>query len=280
MGQSMLKGFTVMSLSVGLLSVVLSNSAPAQTPAPKPPPKTTVQKKSPPVVEAPPPIQQWMSVSIVQVKPEMINEWLELNKTVVIPALKKAGVKQRDVWQTAQFGQQFEYIVITPIDDFAQYDGEPPLRKGLGEEGYRAYLEKSRKMVAAVRTYAYLPRADLSHMGKTGWTPKFAVVTSVSVAPGRSQEFESLIRTEVVPAVKKTEISGYFVSQTGFGGDVNQYTTVALYDSFADIGKGSYVERGMGQAAYARFIRKTTGIVVRLERTISRHNSELSFGGQ
>jgi hypothetical protein len=266
-------------LCVGIFSVTLSSRiAPAQAPKPKEPQKTGVQKKSPPAAEAPP-IQRWMSVSVVQIKPEMINEWIDLNKTVVIPALKKAGLKQREAWQTAQFGQAFEYILVTPIDSFAQYDGEPLIRKGLGEEGYNAYLEKARRIVASVRTYAELVRPDLSHTGKTNGPPKFAVVTSVSIAPGRAQEFESLIRTEVVPAVKKTEISGYFVSQTGFGGDVNLYTTVALYASFAEIGKGSYVVRGMGQAAYDRFIRKTTGIVVRLERIVARYNPELSFGG-
>ena len=263
-----------------VLSLMLSgNVASAQTTQPKPPPKTPVQKRVTPVVEAPT-SQQWLSVAAVRLKPEMINDWVELQKTTVIPALKKAGVKMREVWQTAQFGEQFEYFIATPIDSLAQYDGEPPLRKALGEERYRAYLEKSRKMVASVHTSADLVRADLSHLGKMNGPPKFAVLTSVYVAPGRGQDLENLIKAEVLPAVKKTDITGYFVSQTAFGGDVDLYTTVALYDSFADIGKGSYVVRGMGQAAYDRFIRKTTGIVKRLERSIIRYNAELSFGSE
>lgn len=275
-----LKTLPVVWLSMVVLSVtLLSQVAWAQTMQPKPAQKTQPQKKTVTTVEAPQ-IQQWMSVAVVRVKPEMINEWIDLNKTVSIPALKKAGVKQREVWQTAQFGEQFEYVIVTPIDSLAQFDGEPPLRKGLGEEGYRAYLEKSRRMITSVHTYAELARTDLSHMGKMNGPPKFAVVTSVYVAPGRGQDLESLIKAEVLPAVKKTDIAGYFVSHTAFGGDVDLYTTVALYDTFADIGKGSYVVRGMGQAAYDRFIRKTTGIVKRLERSIMRFNAELSFGGE
>src|SRR5262249_36991142 len=35
--------------------------------------------------------------TIVHVKPEMLTEWLDLQKNAVVPALKKAGVKTRTV---------------------------------------------------------------------------------------------------------------------------------------------------------------------------------------
>ena len=272
------KSASPVSLSVLVLIVVLlSQMAGAQSVTPKAPAKTPPRKKAV-AAEAPAP-QQLVSVSVVRVKPDMTNEWIELNKNTVIPALKKAGVKERSCFTTAQFGESFEYVLITPIDNLAQFDGESPLHKALGEAGYQAYLEKARRMVTSVHTFADQERMDLSYLGKMTGPPNLAVVAAVTVAPGRTEEFENLIKTTVLPAVKKAEAKGYFVSQTLFGGDISAYTTVTLYDNFADMAKGSPLVKGMGTAGYASFLRRTAGLVVKAERSVYRYNAELSFGG-
>jgi len=267
------------SLSILVLTVMLlSQFAEAQSVPPKAEAKTPPRKK-PVAVEAPA-AQPLMSVSVVRVKPDMINEWIELNKNTVIPALKKAGVKERGCFTTAQFGESFEYVLLTPIENLAQFDGESPLRRALGEAGYQAYVEKARRMVTSVHTFADAARIDLSYQGKMAGPPKLAVVAAITVAPGRTEEFENLIKTWVLPAVKKGEAKGYFVSQTLLGGDISAYTTVTFYDSFADMAKGSPLVKGMGDAGYASFLRKTAGLVVKAERSVYRFNSELSFGGE
>ena len=265
----------------GLALILLPYPAQPQTNRPKSTQKAQAPKKVVPEKVSPaeePSAPQLMSVSVVRVRPEMVREWINLNKNEIIPALKKAGVKERSIWQTAQFGESFEYVVITPIESLARFDDEPPLRKALGAQGYESYLEKARKIVTAVHTFADQGRMDLSYLGRISGTPKFAVVATVQVAPGRTQDFENLIKAEVLPAVKKADAQSYFVSQTLLGGDISEYTTVTLYDSFADIGKGSPILKGMGQAGYERFLRKTSGIVVRAERSVYRYNEELSFG--
>ena len=233
-------------------------------------PRTAVQQK-PAAAQT-----QWMSISIVRVKPDLIDEWIDFVKNETIPALKKAGIKERTAWQTAQFGEAFEYIFITPVDSLAEYDGEPPIRKALGDQAYRAYLEKSRRMTISVRTYAVQSRPDLSH-GRMEAPPKLAVVNEVQVAPGRSQDFETILKTEVLPAVRKAGVSGYLVSQQMFGGDANVFTTVTPYENFAEIGKGSPIQRAMGTAGYNRFLRRTAGVVTRVVRSIVRLNAELSI---
>ena len=267
------------SLSVLVLTVMLvSQMAEAQSVQPKAATKAPPRKK-PVAAEAAAPAQ-WSAISVVRVKPEMTSEWIELNKNTVIPALKKAGVKERVCFTTAQFGESFEYVFITPIESLAQFDGEPPLRRALGDAGYQAYLEKARRMVTSVHTFADQGRMDLSYQGKMTGPPNIAVVAAVTVAPGRTEEFENLIRTLVLPAVKKAEAKAYFVSQTMLGGDISAYTTVTFYDSFADMAKGSPLVKGMGAAGYASFLRKTAGLVVKAERSVYRFNPELSFGGE
>ena len=273
------------SLSLVLLSVLVltgmlsSQIARAQSAPVKSTPKPPARKKAAPPAEASA-APFLTAVSVVRIKPEMINEWIDLNKNTIIPGLKKAGVKERGCFQTAQFGESFEYVFITPIETLSQYDGESPLRKALGQGGYEAYLEKARRIVTSVHTFADQARLDLSYAGKMTGPPALAVVAAVTVAPGRTQDFENLIKAVVLPAVKKAEAKGYFVTQTLLGGDISAYTTVTYYDNFADIAKGSPLVEGMGAAGYASFLRKTAGIVVRAERSVYRYNAELSFGGE
>ncbi len=264
-----------LALSVALTGMLSFAQNPTQKAAPKKP----APANSKPMADTP--SQEWSSISVVRVKPDMITEWQDLQKNVVNPALKKAGLKERSVFETAVFGQAFEYVVLTPISSFAQYD-EPVgmLRKALGENAYRDYVTKSRRCVVSMQTFAELSRLDLSYMGKmatmTG-PPKLAVVTSLSVLPGRAIAFENLVKNEVLPVMKKADVIAYFLSQTMFGGDGWGYTSVILYDSFAEIGKGSPFVRVLGQTGAATFFAKLAGVVAHQERVIARYNADLSF---
>jgi len=255
--------------------LAVAQNTPSQTAAPK----KAAPKKAKAMADAPPP--QWSSISVVSVKPDMVAEWQDLQKNVVNPALKKAGVKERGIFETAVFGPSYQYVVITPITSFAQYD-EPVglLRKTLGEDAYRDYVAKSRRCVVSVQTYGELARLDLSYMGKMATMtapPKLAVVTSISVMPGRAAAFENLVKTEVLPVMKKADVIGYFVSQSMFGGDAWGYTSVVFWDTFAEIGKGSPFERVLGPAGSAALFAKLAGVVAHQERVIARFNADLSF---
>jgi hypothetical protein len=263
-----------MCIGLAALSAFAQN-----TPSPKAQPKKAMSKVQKPAADAPKP--EWMSISIVRVKPDMVTEWQDLQKSVVNPGLKKAGLKERSVFATAVFGESFEYVILSPITSLSQYD-EPmaPLRKALGEEAYGDYLTKVRRCIASSHTFGAMTRPDLSYFGKmaamTG-PPKLVVVNSISVLPGRAAAFESFIKSDILPVMKKADVLGYFVSQTMFGGDVNEYTTVIFENSFADIGKGTPLLRVLGQDGAARLAAKTAGLFSRHERSIARYIPELSF---
>ena len=70
------------------------------------------------------------------------------------------------------------------------------------------------------------------------------------------------------------------MSRTNFGGDPNEYISLTLLDSFAEIDKGPPLIRGMGgQAGLNRFLPKVAGIIAHQERTVARYVPDLSFGG-
>src|SRR5690349_12121622 len=155
-------------LSVGLalmLLVLPVDGGPAQ--------RKRAQK--PAAVEAPPTASRWLSINVVRVKPDMLTEFEDFSRREITPAMKKIGVKERTAWATGVFGEAFEYVFVTPIDDWAQYDAAPSqITKALGEEGAR----KARRFIESVHTYAVQTRPDLSYMGNMSGPPKLALINS------------------------------------------------------------------------------------------------------
>ena len=87
------------------------------------------------------PAPEFLSITVVSVKPEMMMEFQNFMKNTTNPALKKGGLKWREVWQsTGAAGDAFEYVLVTPVAKLADFDGPSA----------RAAPVPRRKAVAAV----------------------------------------------------------------------------------------------------------------------------------
>jgi hypothetical protein len=249
-----------------LLGAAQSNPSLAQNPTPSP---QAAPQAAPP--------SQWLVITQVIVKPEMVAEFQNFMKNTTNPALKKGGVKWREVWQSTNYaGDAFEYVIVTQFDKFAELDGPNPLEKALGAQGFADWQAKAGSFVKNVHRYIIRTRPDLSVMSK-GFTPKLAVVQSVHVAVGRNQEVENFTKNDLVPVMAKAGAT-YLVSQTIFGGDGNEYVTLTMRDSFADIDKGPIPVQVLGaEGAQKLFEKLPAGAVTRLERSIMRFVPELSI---
>ena len=228
---------------------------------------------------APAPDQrQWLSITLLSVKPEMVAEFRNFMTNETNPALRKGGAKWREVWQTtAAAGDAFEYVLVAPIDNFAQYDGPSALEKGLGKDGFAAWQAKASRYVNSVRRFVIRTRPDLSNEGKRTGPPKLAVITSVHVAPDRGQDFENWIKNEYLPVMKRGQAT-YQVSETVFGGDANEYVTLTLRESFAEIDKGPVIVQVLGAEGAAKLLQKLpAGTVMHVERSFTRFVPELSI---
>ena len=240
--------------------------AQAQTPAASP--QRAAQPAAP---------RQLLSVTEVSVKPEMMAEFQRFMTSETNPALRKGGVKWRDVWQrTDAAGDPFEFIIVTPVDNFAQFDGGP-LEKALGREGAAAWREKAGRYVTSVRRYVIRSRPDLSHEGKRTGPPKLAVVSTVRVAPGRGQEWVDHTMNNFMPVFRQAGAT-YLVAETMFGDDVNEYITLTLRDSFADIDKGPVPVQVLGAEGAQKLNQKLpAGVITHIKRSFVRYVPELSI---
>jgi len=81
------------------------------------------------------------AVTIVQVRPEAVPAWREFQATQTVPALRKAGVAQRDVYEPI-YAPAGQFRVVQPLAKFADRDNpQPPIAVALGEAAFRTYGE-------------------------------------------------------------------------------------------------------------------------------------------
>jgi hypothetical protein len=224
------------------------------------------------------PARAFYSVNIVSVKREMIDEWIEFQKTQTMPMQQKGGVKSRIVWQSgAPFGEGLTYAIITPIQKFADYDLDPLATRVLGADAARAYGEKARRLVASNHTYAIQTRPELSVPPAAGFKPKAGILTSVTVVSGHADQYEAYIKNDLLPVLKRGNVSGYFVTRQVFGGDANEYVTMQVFESFAEIDKGPIAVRVLGEAAAQQLTAKAAPHVASIRRELLRFVPDLSF---
>jgi hypothetical protein len=224
------------------------------------------------------PQRNWYTVNIVTVRPESVNEFLEFQKTQTIPLLQRGGVKSRDVWQSgAPFGDGGTFILVTPIADFAHYDQEPRAIQLLGAEAGRAYQEKNRRMLVSSRTLAIQDRAELSVVPNASFKPKAGILTLTTVVAGHADAYEAYLKNDLLPVLKRGNVAGYLVSHTTFGGDANEYASMQLLDSYAEIDKGPLGRRVLGQQAWQELLAKGTPHIAAQRRELQRYVPDLSF---
>lgn len=236
--------------------------------------RSFAQTQTPTPVGPPP----FLNITIVSVKPGMDAEFRDFIKNTTNPGLKKGGLMWREVWQnTPAGGDAFEYVLVSPVGKFSEYDGPGALERGLGAQGFAAWLTKGASLVNSVRRFIVRPRPDLSFDRQPSSQHKLAVVTSISVAPNRNSEFENYIKNDYMPVMKQAQVT-YLVTQTIFGGDANEYVTLTMRDSFADLDKGPVIIQALGDEGAQKLLQKLpAGVVSHVERSITRFMPDLSF---
>ncbi len=219
-----------------------------------------------------------LMVTVVNVKPDKVDDYEKFVKDETNPALQKAGIKWRDAWKTAMFGNSFEYVYVEPIESFAGFDGPSPIERALGKEGNAAWSARSRSMINSVRRMQINTRPDLSYDGEGPRTPGVAVVTHATVAQGRNADLEAWVKADLLPVMRQAKVPAYLVSQMALGGNANEYITLVMHANMAELEKGPPVYRVMSKEAGDKIYAKLpAGVIVNVERYVVRYSPELSF---
>lgn len=220
------------------------------------------------------PTSGFARVTVTHVKPDMVNEWLDLQKNEVVPALKKAGVSTRTVLSSGLFGTAGEYSVIQPFQKYAEFDGPNPLIKALDAPGANRLNEKLRKCTLSQNSYEQTRLEEISNV----LTPPAEVIVSVRyrIAPGKMNDFIALVKSDVLPVYKKAKVT-LIVSRRGPGANTNDVTMSTGYQKYAQMDGGPFLTQQLGEDGVAKLNAKFASIRTNVEVLVRHRIDDLSF---
>lgn len=220
--------------------------------------------------DAPP---QPMGVTIIKVKPGMDLEWENFLKKDLMPRLKKGGFKQMGVSKTNVFGEDSTYLFVWPIENMAQFDGPDPIAAAMGPDGLALVLSNMQRTVASSRTFLMTPIPDLSIPPKQGYEIKMGVMATISVAPGRKDEYIKNDK-EFITAIGKTNAKAVLTGNVGLGGNPNDFITFVAFDSFADLGQ---FPQSIAKVMAKMKLTPQTGVITHVEYMVLKIAPELGI---
>lgn len=213
-------------------------------------------------------------VIIFHLKPDMVSEWVALQKNEVAPAEKKGGMKSRTAYQTV-LGDTNEYMIVVPLDKYAELDEQSAMIKGIGAQAAAALSAKTAKCLESRQVFISTPQAGLSFEPEKGATD-VGVFTRRRVAPGRVDDFNNLMKAEILPAYKKTGDRST-TSRRGLGANGNDFVTVSWLNKLSDLDKGPATTRVLGADAAAKLNSRMAAIAQTVEQVVRRRVPDLSF---
>ncbi len=250
---------------------VLMAGAPQATPPPKPKPAAAAPAPAPMPGAS-------IYLAVVHVKPGSWEDYVALQKAEGMPALQKGGRASRQAWRPQSFGQSYQVAFLYPVKSWAELDDAPPMRKALGADGEKAYNAKVRPMVDGARAYALRERPDLGFVADQSARPKLGILTHIQVIPGKQAAFESLLKTEWAPSLKKAGVPLYGVYEVTLGGNLGEYYTFTPIENFASLDAGHPILKVLTQAQFNVLVGKIGAVVSSVERTIEKLDEDLSYG--
>jgi len=215
-------------------------------------------------------------VTEVRVKPDKIADWVALERDQVVPALKRAGVKQYTVFQTL-IGATNEYVIVRPLPTFAEFDGPSLLERALGNRA-ASLIPKLRDCEDSVQRRIENRHDDVS---LDPGNAQALFVSRYRAMPGRAGDYMTFVHTEMYPVMVKAKangtMSGMEVTTSVQGGEPGIITLNMYYSDFAPLDGPPPLAKTMGPQGTAEFLRKGAGLITQLEQRILKRVPELSF---
>ena len=221
-----------------------------------------------------------IQVAVIQLKPDMMTTWEDLQKNDMIPAQKKAGLPWRHTLANGASGQGFTRVTIVPLANYAQLDMPGFIQRAVSAEANANYNAKLRTTILTQRTEIYTLEQDASIMTPSTTPLQFQVAQAAKVLPGKGGEFLASMREDYLPAYKKAGVKDYTVWTLNQGGPGGQRVLVRPIDKYAELDKpGLLQQAGLSQDQQDKIgARRNATLAAPLETEVYRFIPELSYG--
>lgn len=209
-----------------------------------------------------------LSIARVTVRADRMTEFLEIQKKIT-DAYRKGKAPMRIVLRGTT-GNPQEVITIVALNNYAERDNlDTAVRKALPPEEWTALFARRDQCTVSVRTTIERTLSDLGINAASTVLPKMLREVRTRVRPGKQDEYMALVRNELVPALKKTNVASYRVRQVQYGGSRTEFASVTPLEKWAELDAlpGS-LEKAMGAEAYKKYLEKVSSLIAGSEYTI------------
>jgi len=117
---------------------------------------------------------------------------------------------------------------------------------------------------------------DLS-LPDSGTIPTMIRVLVSQIRPDKVNDYLALVKSDILPAIKKTGQKDYSIAQGRYGEPSATITSVAGLRNWADLDGGFGVEKALGKEGYQTFLLKLTPLVTSTQFDIYRFQPDLSY---
>ena len=237
---------------------------------------TTLAGLAVPMFGQTPAAPQLLQVARVNVKPDRVAEWLEIEKQYS-EAYKKGGGEFRYVYRNSA-GSPFEYMVSTGVGNYASLDDKSPYAKGWSEAEFARMTARRNQCVDSVRTTYERTIPELAIPAPTGAAPRnIARLVRTTVRPGMDDQYLAIMKNEYVPALKKAGVTGFLVRRVEWGASRNVFTMLGRHEKFAELDEGSVLTKALGAEAAAKLLAKLRQTIVSAEYLLYTRLPESSY---
>jgi len=219
--------------------------------------------------QTPPQPPPWMQLTVVQVEPAMVDEYIAVQREITA-RIKKGGPPWRIVSRTEVFGDAFRFLITTPAQNLASFDTKN------SDSELTALNNRAQRYVTSQQSYAIRTLPDLDNPLPEKEQPNLTVINIVRVAPGREQDYFNVMKSDFLPHFNKAEFHHVNGSLT-FGGK-SGYIHQFYVKDFAKLDEGSPVVKALGAVGAQAVTTKLSGIVTSSELWIARLLPDLSYG--
>ena len=224
-------------------------------------------------------VPAYLSVGRIKVKMDRSAEFQDLMKQVAGFYKKAAPADQVRLVYSVAVGNLGEYWTYTPMNKWADRDGESYLTKITKPEERASIWARLMQYVEYIRTSIEKPIGDMTVVSDGAkFPPTFLRVSRIHLRPGASSDFINLAKTDIVPAIKKINGAVMLTHQVVTSGSGDDFYGLSGFEKWAELDDTTTFLNAMGgEQAVQKFVGKLNQLGTISDRYILRYEPDLSY---
>lgn len=221
-------------------------------------------------------LPMWNGVRILRVKPDRIGEFEGLLEELREAAQEDEQFGDFAVW-SMELGEMNTYHIVAPFDSFASFASmdTPPMEPA----EWANWLNRMGSTIDSHTLAVARMRPDLSIVPEEQpgqQPPELLVLVTDTVMPGKIQEYETLMRDELLPALRQGGIEAAIANEMTFGTEGRTWVYAVPIPGWQEFDGPPPLIEALGPEAAQQLMQRGDALVERSKTEVLRYRTDLS----